>query len=96
MRRSGKTTRLVDEAVQHLFKEGSIRILLNHEIFNPHFFDGYSKKQIEDLQKFIDEDVREGNCAQLYFLKTLTYRLKYEHNGSVKMISRTKFKVIKP
>lgn len=91
MRASGKTTKLVDAAIQHLFKEGSIRILLNHEIYDDNFFRGYSEKQIEDFKKFIDPDTDRNNKAQREFLKRLTNRLLNEHRGYVEMVNQTTF-----
>jgi hypothetical protein len=93
MRRSGKTTRLIDEAVQHLFEHGYIRILLNHEIFNDNFYKGYTKEQQLPLVKFIDQDALPDNLAQLHFLTALSSRLAYEHSYTVERISKTEFKV---
>jgi hypothetical protein len=93
MRRSGKTTRLIDEAVQHLFEHGYIRILLNHQIFNENFYRSYTKEQQLPLVKFIDQDALPDNRAQLHFLQALAARLDYEHGYVVDRISMTEFKV---
>jgi hypothetical protein len=93
MRKSGKTTRLIDEAVQHLFEHGYIRILLNHEIFNENFYRGFRQEQIINFKKFIDPDTQPGNLAQIFFLTALAARLDYEHGYVVDRISMTEFKV---
>jgi hypothetical protein len=93
MRRSGKTTRLIDKAVQHLFEHGYIRVLLNHEIFDNTFDKRYTKEQQLPLVKFIDQDALPDNRAQLHFLTALSSRLAYEHGYAVERISRTEFKV---
>lgn len=94
MRQSGKTTRLVDAAVQYLFEHGSIRILQNSEIYNPYFMRGYKPEQVDMFLKFIDPDARPDNGAQRYFIEALTRRLATEHGGSTARISATEFKVI--
>lgn len=94
MRQSGKTTRLVDAAVQYLFKHGSIRILTNSEIYNPNAMKGFRPEQVDMFLKFIDPDTRPDNRAQLYFIEALDRRLATEHGGSTERISRTEFKVI--
>ena len=93
MRRSGKTTRLIDEAVQHLFEHGYIRIPMNSEIYREDFYRGFRSEQIEYFKKFIDPDALPGNRAQLYFLQALSSRLAYEHGYAVERISKTEFKV---
>jgi hypothetical protein len=93
MRRSGKTTRLIDQAVQHLFEHGYIRILLNHEIFSDVLDKRYTKEQQLFLVRFIDQDALPDNRAQLHFLQALSSRLAYEHGYSVERINKTEFKV---
>lgn len=94
MRQSGKTTRLVDAAVQHLFKHGSIKILTNSEVFDKNSLRGYEPEQVYMLLKFIDPDTRPDNRAQQYFIEALDRRLATEHGGSTERISATEFKVI--
>jgi hypothetical protein len=94
MRQSGKTTRLVDTAVQYLFIYGHIRVLTSHEIHNKNFMRCFKPEQIDMFLKFIDEDHRPDNKAQFYFIQTLNKRLANEHHRSVKRISETEFKVI--
>ncbi len=95
MRQSGKTTRLVDAAVQYLFEHGSIRILTNSEIFNPNFMRGSRPEQVDVFLKFIDPDTRPDNKAQYYFIDMLNRRLATEHGGSIERISNTEFRVVK-
>ena len=93
MRRSGKTTRLIDEAVQHLFEHGYIRILMNSEIYREEFYRRFKPEQINNFKKFIDPDSLPGNRAQIHFLEALSHRLAYEHGYAVERISATEFKV---
>ena len=93
MRATGKTTRLVDEAIQHLFKYGYVRILLNHEIMDPNFYRGFTNEQILDLKRFIDPDFRDNNHAQLYLIGKIKDRIINEHGGSRISISKTEFKL---
>jgi len=94
MRQSGKTTRLVDAAVQYLFIYGHLRVLMHHEIQDENFMRGFKPEQIDMFLKFIDPDHTEDNKAQFYFIQTLNKRLATEHSGSVKRTSETEFKVI--
>lgn len=94
MRQSGKTTRLVDYAIQYLFKYGSIRILTNSEIYNPNFMRGFRPEQVDMFLRFIDPDSTPDNKAQHYFIETLNRRLATEHGGSTERISVTEFIVI--
>ena len=84
MRRSGKTTRLIDEAVQLLFEHGEITILNNYKLFNrrSEWKRGLTDKQIELRLKLVDYDAREDNQAQYYFIDGLKRRLYNEHRGS--------------
>ena len=93
MRRSGKTTRLIDKAVQHLFEHGYIRIVMNSNIYREDFYRGFTPKQIEHFKKFIDPDACPDNKAQLHFVEALSARLAYEHGNTVERISKTEFKV---
>lgn len=69
MRRSGKTTRLVDEAIQYLFNNKSV---------NLHITD-FSKSD------FVDLDAERHNLAQKYFIDMLIKRLQNEHYGAFKI-----------
>ena len=95
MRRSGKTTRLIDKAVQHLFEKGSIRILLNNEIFNEEITSKMTDKEKADYFEFVDQDAAKGNYAQRDFLDRFSNRLLYEHKHYVVRISKTKFELKK-
>ena len=95
MRQSGKTTRLVDAAVQYLFAHGSIRILTNSEIYNPNFMRGFRPEQVDMFLKFIDPDTRRDNSAQRYFIDMLNKRLAIEHGESTERINNTEFRVVK-
>ena len=75
MRHTGKTTRLVDEAVQYLFEHGSIRILTNSGIYNPIFMRGFRPEQVDMFLKFIDQDSRPDNNVQDHFIEMLNRRL---------------------
>ena len=94
MRQTGKTTRLVDYAVQYLFTHGHIRVLTNSEIYNPNFMKGFRPEQVDMFLKFIDPDSMPENKAQHYFIEALDRRLATEHGGSTERISATEFKVI--
>lgn len=93
-RRTGKTTRLVDKAIQLLFDKGEIMILTNHEIFDreKQWKRGLKKEQIEIAEQLIDRDVEKGNKAQEHFFLVLSNRLLHEHYGSYIQLNR-KFKV---
>lgn len=95
MRQTGKTTRLVDAAVQYLFEHGSIRILTNSEIYNPNFIRGFRPEQVDMFLKFIDPDARPDNKAQYHFIDMLNRRLATEHGGSTERINNTEFRVVK-
>ena len=94
MRQSGKTTRLVDDAVQYLFIHGHIRVLRNPEIYNPDFMRGFRPEQVDMFLRFIYPDSRPDNQAQHHFIKMLERRLMTEHLGSVEQINLTEYKVI--
>ena len=66
MRRTGKTTRLVDFLVQELFTKGEISVSQFHS----------------DAGEYIDPDSRDNNRAQSYLLRRFIDRLNLEHYGS--------------
>lgn len=77
MRRSGKTTRAIDTAVQKLFELGKIYVpTLN--ILNS------SEKDIQKICDFVqlDPNIEIGH-AQRFFRDTLLWRLHTEHKGQV-------------
>ena len=69
MRRSGKTTRMVDEAIQHLFNNKNINLHLT----------------IFGKSDFVDVDAERHNLAQKYFIDMLIKRLENEHRGAFKI-----------
>ena len=69
MRRSGKTTRMVDEAIQHLFNNKNINLHLT----------------ILSKSDFVDVDAERHNLAQKYFIDMLIKRLENEHPGAFKI-----------
>lgn len=75
MRRSGKTTRLIDHAIQVLFKEGRILAPITWDY-------DYMVKVGEDKLLMIDEDWKRGNRAQTDFIERLLKRLESEHRLS--------------
>lgn len=66
MRRSGKTTRLVDAAIQALFERGELHLSENHNV----------------KTDFLDQDSTPQNRAQREFVDRLMKRLFMEHEGS--------------
>ncbi len=83
MRRTGKTTRLIDGAVQALFDNGKIIVPTRNQVFDSYdkWKRGLSSEQINDLA-FIDPDISDANEAQSFFLKSLRRRLNIEHPGA--------------
>ncbi len=63
--RTGKTTREVDKAIQHLFTKKELVI-----------YDNYHKDS-----DFCDPDAKKHYAAQRYFINMLLSRLRNEHNG---------------
>lgn len=80
MRRTGKTTRKIDEAIQELFKHGRI-IVPNPQEADSNLFNNMVSVKYSDVPVFIDEDHQKGNMAQEYFKDKLLSRLHAEHNG---------------
>lgn len=73
MRRSGETTRLVDEAIQHLFKVGVAVVPNSIPRLNRGFLLGNSSNV------FIDPDSESDNEAQLELARRIYARLNLEH-----------------
>lgn len=78
MRRSGKTTRLIDTAIQALFERGELHLSLNDNV----------------KSDFLDPDSRKGNKAQRDFVDRLIKRLSIEHSGSYQTIKQGDFVLI--
>lgn len=69
-RRTGKTTRLVDEAIQHLFTKGILR--LSHTDLL--------------LSDFADEHALKNTISQIYFIKKVIERINIEHSSTTQII----------
>lgn len=97
MRKDGKTTRLIDEAIQHLFEKGEIKFLSNQDIFEKHqdWRRGLSVGQVNDRLKFIDYDATKTNKAQENFIHRFARRLSIEHDGCYRVHNKHHFTVIK-
>lgn len=67
-RRIGRTTRMIDAAVQHLFTEGVLCVYTGRNT---------------PKGKFMDPDHRESNMAQSNFVSRLMKRLQLEHGNSI-------------
>jgi len=67
MRQTGKTTRLVDIAIQHLFKTGNLKIYEVHH----------------GRSDFNDVDATQSNKANIYFIESILRRLSFEHPETV-------------
>lgn len=66
-RRTGKTTRLVDEAIQHLFTKGRLQLSHTHLL----------------LSDFADENAFKNTIFQVNFIDKIISRLEFEHRHSV-------------
>jgi len=83
MRRSGQTTRLIDQAVQELFKKGQL-FLLRKAALNR------SRSIVpENSDLLVDPDHRMSNQAQNNFVYRVMKRLEAEHYGSHKIKTMT-------
>ena len=72
MRRSGKTTRTIDEAIQKLFTYGEITVPLN--IGNRMYLNNKREETI-----VIDPDAKIGNEVQRDLFSRIRKRLELEH-----------------
>lgn len=89
MRRSGKTTRLIDKSIQYLFEKGQLYLFKKHAIRKTH-------SEIPDEEiVFIDPDHRSDNLAQNDFVKRVLKRIDSEHSGSVNIKSNQDYIHIK-
>lgn len=90
---SGKTTRLIDAAIQELFTNGKICIPFNDQL-------SHEKLRGFDAQVFIDVDASVDKMAQQHFRDKLILRLSNEHDGYFRirdnMIFAFKINHIKP
>lgn len=84
MRRSGQTTRLIDQAIQYLFTNGQIYLLKKTALSKSSYF-------LPEKEKlFVDPDHKMANQAQYDFIYHTMKRLEYEHERSFKIHSITK------
>jgi len=72
MRRTGKTTRLINETIEYLFQNKEIVLYVG------------SRSNKSD---FVDEDHEPGNYAQANFVKRLLRRIDNEHKDTYKIES---------
>lgn len=79
MRATGKTTLLIDRAIQELFTKGEIWVPRKHQIKER--WRGYSEEHIKRMTEFVDPDHEPGNECQAYFITRLQNRLFNEHSG---------------
>ena len=79
MRRTGKTTRLIDQAIQSLFNNGQLYLLRKHAVGN---FRNIIKN---GSTLFVDPDHKMSNMAQNEFVYRVMKRLEFEHTQSCTM-----------
>lgn len=90
MRRSGQTTRLIDQAIQHLFTNRQLYLLKKSALSKANYF----LPEKETL--FVDPDHKMCNQAQQNFIYRVMKRLESEHLGShkIKTISKDYIHVV--
>jgi hypothetical protein len=80
MRQTGKTTRLIDQAIQSLFANNQLYLLRKHAL-------GKFRNIIKDGSTlFVDPDHKMSNMAQNDFIYRVMKRLEFEHFGTYIMI----------
>lgn len=87
MRNTGKTTRLIDKAIQHLFETGRLKLLSNNEIFSRN---GEGMKGMKEEDIFVDHDTGPDNSVQKDFNMRIVDRLTREHAGKFAINKYTK------
>lgn len=81
LRRSGKTTRTIDQAIQALFKYGIIYVPLNTEKLHGILAIGdFGPEQI-----IIDQDAHISNRVQEHLLNSIFRRLQIEHQDQFRV-----------
>ncbi|RDY58019.1 hypothetical protein [Flagellimonas nanhaiensis] len=85
MRRTGKTTRLVDLAIQTLFEKGEIFIADMKWIESERR--GFTSDEIADRDKFIDE-IDASQRIQNHLMSRILKRLESEHHGQFEVNGR--------
>ena len=76
-RRSGNTTRLINDAVEALFTEGEIFIPDSNWLEKSK--EGFALSEIEKRNRFIDFNERPTGNTQRHFKRRLIKRLDLEH-----------------
>ena len=79
MRRNGKTTRAVDQAIQQLFTNKQLVVY----------------KRFDTKSDILDPDVELDDLAQSYFLYNLLRRLESEHYGAYEIETKSDHVIIK-
>ena len=87
-RRTGKTTRLIDEAIQYLFKNQTLYLFTDIGLSTS------TPSVPKEERVFIDPDYRRGNGAQRDFIHRVLQRLKIEHSRSVTVEKKQYFIII--
>jgi len=90
MRRSGKTTRLIDDAIQYLFTNKTLFIETSSGLSR-----GESSKMPNMDVKFDNVGDSKFFLAQKYFIQRLLERLNNEHQHCFEVEKTTDFIVIK-
>lgn len=95
-RPTGETTRLVDAAIQHLFKTGALKLFAQDDMKNlAKAGRDFNKHQLDVARRFIDPEAQKGNRAQEHFVNIFMMRLSNEHAGTYEHTPPLNFKVIK-
>jgi hypothetical protein len=81
MIQNGKTTRLIDEAIQELFKNGAIVVPDQCKLKDKDYRKTMAR-QFPDTKIFVDPDAADRNKAQFHFKRRLLTRLYSEHARS--------------
>lgn len=84
MVKSGETTRLIDKAVQFLFKKGELFLLKKNALKR------YLSIVPSEEYLFVDPDHKMSNQSQCDFIYRVVKRLEAEHEGSFKIVRVSK------
>lgn len=97
MRRSGKTTRMIDAAIQELFTTGQVYIPSGARLkvlLDKHGERGYEAEEYNRMIRYNDMDGFDSSKIQDYFCKRFKDRLFFEHGSSKFEVKGFNFKVI--
>jgi len=83
-RKTGKTTKLIDEAIQYLFNTGELYLFRRGKLVE-------NSKIPRDTRLFVDPDHARENRAQEEFITRLVGRLRLEHYNSVNLFSNVSY-----